>query len=168
MATTRRRWPIVLAGVAVFVTVVVIALAVAGTLFVRNNVQVAEGASRERAEAAFEAAVRQFADPRPLLVMEDDTHPALAPGAASRRNPGTVSALHVLAWDADRGSLATVTVPLWLLAMKPGPILFGDYVPDAWKTDRVQLDVKDLERYGPGVVLDVTTPDGQHVLITAQ
>jgi hypothetical protein len=168
MTTKRRRWPIVLAGVAVFVTVVVIALAVAGTLLVRNNVHVAEGASRESAQAAFDAAVRQFADARPLLVMGDDTRPALAPGAESRRNPGTVSALHVLAWDADKGSLATVTVPLWLLAMKPGPIVFGDYVSDAWKTDRVQLDVKDLERYGPGVVLDMTAPDGQHVLITAQ
>jgi hypothetical protein len=168
MTTKRRRWPIVLAGVAVVITVLVIALAVAGTLFVRNNVQVAEGTSRERAEAAFEAARRPFADQRPLLVLGDDTRPALAPGAGNRRNPGTVSTLHVLAWDADKGSLATVTVPLWLLAMKPGPIVFGDYVSDAWKTDSVRLDVKDLERYGPGVVLDVTAPDGEHVLITAR
>jgi hypothetical protein len=168
MTTKRRRWPIVLAGVAVFVTVVVIALAVAGTLFVKNNVQVAEGTSQERAQAAFEAARRPFADTRPLLVMADDDRPALAPGAETRRNPGTVSALHVLAWDPDEGKLATVTVPMWLLGMKPGPIVFGDYASDAWKTDRVQLDVKDLERYGPGVVLDVTAPDGQHVLVTAQ
>lgn len=168
MTTRRRRWPIVLAGVAVVVTVLVIALAVAGTLFVRNNVQVAEGTSRERADAAFEAARRPFADTRPLLVMGDNTRPALAPGAETRRNPGTVSALHILAWDADKGSLATVNVPLWLLAMKPGPIVFGDYVSDAWKTDSVHLDVKDLERYGPGIVLDMTAPDGQHVLITVQ
>lgn len=168
MTTTRRRWPIVLAGVAVVAAVVVIALAVAGTLFVRNNVQVAEGTSRERAEAAFEAARRPFADQRPLLVMGDDHRPALAPGADTRRNPGTVSGLHIVAWDADKGTLATVTVPLWLLAMKPGPIVFGDYVSDTWQTDSVRLDAKDLERYGPGVVLDLTAPDGQHVLITAQ
>jgi hypothetical protein len=168
MTTQRRRWPIVLAGVAVFVTVVVIALAVAGTLFVRNNVQVTEGASREGAHAAFDAAVRPFADARPLLVLGDDKRPALAPAAGTRRNPGSVSDLRILAWDADKGSLATVTVPLWLLAMKPGPIVFGDYVSDAWKTDSLQLDVKDLERYGPGVVLDLTAPDGQRVLITAQ
>lgn len=168
MTTTRRRWPLVLAGVAVVITVIVIALAVAGTLFVRNNVQMAEGTSPERAKAAFETALRPFADTRPLLVIGDDKRPALARGAETRRNPGTVSALHVLAWDADEGSLATVTVPLWLLAMKPGPIEFGDYAPTGWDAERVQLDVKDLERHGPGVVLDVTAPDGQRVLITAQ
>lgn len=167
MTTKRRRWPIVLAGVAVVVTVILIALVVAGTMFVKNNVQVAEGTSRERAEAAFDAARRPFADARPLLVMGDDKRPVLAPGAETRRNPGTVSNLHILAWDADDGSLATVTVPLWLLAMKPGPIVLGD-VTDAWKTDSVQLDVKDLERYGPGVLLDLTAPDGERVLITAQ
>lgn len=168
MTTKRRRWPIVLAGVAVVITVLVIALAVAGTMFVQNNVQVAAGTSREGAGAAFAAARRRFADARPLLVMDDNARPVLAPGAETRRNPGTVSHLHILAWDADKGSLATVTVPLWLLAMKPGPIVFGDYVSETWKTESVRLDVKDLERYGPGVLLDVTAPDGHHVLITAQ
>jgi hypothetical protein len=168
MTTTRRRWPLVLAGVAVVLTVIVIALAVAGTLFVRNNVQVAEGTSPDRARAAFETALRPFADTRPLLLIGDDKRPVLAPGAETRRNPGTVSALHILAWDADKESLATVTVPMWLLAMKPGPIAFGDYAPGGWDSGRVQLDVKDLERHGPGVVLDVTAPDGHHVLITAQ
>lgn len=168
MTTKRRTWPIVLAGLAVVVTVLVIALAVAGTFFVRSNVQVAEGTSRERADAAFEAARRPFADVRPLLVIGDDKRPALTPGVETRHNPGTVSALHILAWDADKGSLATVNVPLWILAMKPGPIVFGDYVSDAWKTDSVHLDVKDLERYGPGVVLEVSSPDGEHILITAQ
>jgi len=166
MTTTRRRWPIVLAGVAVVVIVVIIALAVAGSLFIRDHVQVARGAGRENAEAAFDAARRRYADGRPLLVLDADRRPVLTPGLESRRNPGTVTTLHVLAWDAGEDALATVTLPMWLLRLKRGPIAFGEYASGL--DEGVRLDPDDLERHGPGIVLDFEAPDGKRVLITAQ
>ena len=56
MARTRSRWPLVLAGLAVVVAVVAIALAVVGTMFFRDNVQIAHGSSRDDARQAFERA----------------------------------------------------------------------------------------------------------------
>lgn len=167
MTTKRRRWPIVLAAVAVVLTVTVIALAVAGTMFVKNNVQVAEGTSPDRAAAAFDAARRAFADTRPLLSVDDDRKPSLTPGIDTRHNVGTVNTLHIVAWDADKGTLATIALPMWLLDMTSGPVVFGDYV-SGMDTSGFKVDARDLKRYGPGIVLDVTDPDGHHVLITAQ
>lgn len=166
MTTKRRRWPIVLAGVAVFVIVVIIALAVAGSLFIRENVQVARGAGRHNAEVAFDAAKTRFPDARPLLVLDADRRPVLTPGLESRRNPGTVTSLHILAWDADEDALATVTLPMWLLRLKSGPIAFGEYASGL--DGAVRLEPADVERHGPGIVLDFETPDGNRVLLTAQ
>jgi len=167
MATTRRRWPYVVAGLAVLCVVAAIALAVLGSMFLRENVQVSRGTGRDSARTAFETAKRQFADPRPLLVMADNRRPVLGPGLESRRNPGTVTNLHILAWDADEDALATVTVPMWLLRMKSGPIVIGEYV-SGMHDDGVRLEPKDLDRYGPGVVLEFEAPDGNHVLLTVR
>lgn len=167
MTTPKRRWPLVLAGVAVVIIVVVIALAVAGTMFLRDNVQVARGTGRDSAQAAFDEARRRFPDARPLLVLGDDRRPAFTPGLESRKNPGQVSTLHILAWDADEDALATVTLPMWLLRLKTGPIVFGEYV-SGMDVEGVRLEPKDLERYGPGIVLEFEAPDGNHVLLTAQ
>jgi len=166
MTTRRRRWPIVLAGVAVVIVVVIIALAVAGSVFIRENVQVVRGAGRHNAEAAFDAAKRRFPDARPLLAMDADRRPVLTPGLESRRNPGSVTSLHILAWDADDDGLATVTLPMWLLRLKSGPITFGEYASGLDKG--VRLEPADVERHGPGIVLDFEGLDGNRVLITAQ
>lgn len=166
MTTTRRRWPIVLAGVGVVVIVVIIALAVAGTLFLRENVQIARGAGRDSAEAAFDAAKRRFPDRRPLLVLGTDRRPVFTAGLESRRNPGTVTTIHILAWDADEDALATFTLPMWLLRLKSGPIAFGEYASGL--DEGVRLKPKDLERHGPGIVLEFEAPDGSRVLLTAQ
>lgn len=167
MATTRPRWPLILAGVAVVVAVVAIALAVVGTMFFRDNVQVARGASQNDARLAFEQAKRAFADPRPLLMMGDDGSPAYAPGIDTRRNPGTVTSVQILAWGAQEDTLATVTLPAWLLRLKSGPIRFGQYA-SGMDEHVVQLDPKDFDRYGPGVVLEIKAPNGDRVLLIAQ
>lgn len=167
MTTTRRRWPLVLAGVVVFLGVVVIGLGVAATIWFRDSVQVERGTSRAAAQAAFDTARRQFPDPRPILELGDDRRPRYVPGLESRRNPGEVNALHILAWEADEGALATVALPMWLLRLKTGPIVFGEYV-SGMDDHGVRLEPKDLERYGPGVVLDFETADGNRVLLTAR
>jgi hypothetical protein len=167
MATTKRRWPLVLAGIAVFLVVAVIALAVVATMFFRESVQLARGTDRPAAQAAFDAAKQQFPDVRPLLELDGDRRPRYLPGLETRRNPGTVTSLHMLAWDAEDRALATVTLPMWLLRMKTGPIVFGDYV-SGMEDHGVRIEPADLERYGPGVVMEFEGPDGDRVLLTAR
>lgn len=167
MASTKRRWPLILAGVAVFIGIFVAALAVIATVLFRDHVEVAEGTSREAATAAFATAKQAFPDARPLLLMDADRRPQYSPGVETRRNPGSVSAVHVLAWDADDGALATVRLPMWLLRLKSGPIVFDDYVDDL-DDKGIALETKDLDRFGPGVVFEFEAPDGDHVLLTAR
>ena len=84
-----------------------------------------------------------------------ERRPHYVEGIAARKNPGTVTTVHVLAWDPDERALASVALPMWLLRLKSGPIEFGTYV-SGFDDHGVRLEVADLERYGPGVLFDLT------------
>lgn len=167
MATGHRRWLPIVAGTLALVGVVVVGVGIAAVLWLRDQVQVDRRVDQAAARTAFDEVSRRFPDARPLLTLGDDRRPRLALPEDARRNPGTVTALRVLAWDADAGDLATVTLPMWLLRLKTGPIVFGEYV-SGLDVEGVRIDPRDLERYGPGIVADIETPDGDRVLVVAQ
>ena len=167
MATGRRRWLPIVAGVVVLLVVVAAGVGTVSVLWLKEQVQIESDTSTSEAAVAFDAATRRFADPRPLLTIGDDRRPQYAIEPGMRRNPGTVSALSLLVWDERRRTLTTVTLPMWLLRLKSGPIAFGEYV-SGMDEHGVRLQAEDLERYGPGVVVDLQTPDGHRVLMTAQ
>ncbi len=167
MAATKRRWLWVVAGVCLLVGVVVAGVAAASWFYFRDRLEIARGTSRTEALARFEAERQRFADRRALLVMGDDRRPRYAEGVPEHRNDGEVASFNVLAWDEDDGALVSVSVPLWLMRMKSGPISFGEYVSDM-DDHGVRLQAEDLQRYGPGVLLDIESPDGDLVLLTAQ
>lgn len=166
-SSQKRKWLPIVAGVAVLFVFLGIGVAVVSISWFRDNVVVSRGTTRDAAQQAFDARRREFPDPRPVLEFGVDKKPSYVAGIESRRNPGSVSALHVLAWDADEHALATVTLPMWLLRMKSGPIVFGEYV-SGLDDHGVRLTPADLEKYGPGVVLEFETPDGNRVLLTAR
>lgn len=167
MANAKRTWVPIVAGIAILFVFLGIGAAVFSVLWFRENVVVSRGTSREAAEQAFDDRRRQFPDPRPVLEFGADRRPSYAAGLEARKNPGTISTLHVLAWDADDRALATVALPMWLLRMKSGPIVFGEYV-SGFDDHGVRLTAQDLEKYGPGVVFEFETPGGDRVLLTAQ
>lgn len=168
-ARKRRWWPIV-AGVVVALCVVVAGLGVASVLWFRDKVDMRPGTSRTDAEAAFAAERALFPDQRPMLVVDDHRRPHYAEGGEGRRNPGEIESLRVLVWNPDKGEMATITLPFWLLRMKAGTFRFGQYLPDMdeGEGDAVRIEAKDLERYGRGIVLETETPKGDRVLITTR
>lgn len=160
----RRWWPIV-AGVIVALCVVVAGLGVASVLWFRDKVVMRPGTSRADADAAFAAEKARFSDTRPILVIGDDRRPRFAENTEARTGGGAIESLRVLAWSPDDGHLATVTLPFWMLRLKSGSFHFGEYVPGSDESG-LQIDAKDIERYGPGVVLETESPSGERVLIT--
>ena len=73
----------------------------------------------------------------------------------------------MLAWDPGERALADVTLPMWLLRLKSGPIQLGGYVT-GMDDHGVRLTADEIARMGPGVILDLTTPTGERVLLSAQ
>lgn len=156
-----RRWAPIVFGVAVFLVFIGISAAVFGVSWMREHLQV-EAASGTSAEAAFAEVRQRFASKPPLLELHDST-------GARRNEPPTdaprtpLTTMHVLAWDPEDQKLARFELPFWLLRLKETPIRFGTFATGLDEM-RISLTASDLERYGPGIVLDVTR-EGKDVLL---
>ena len=168
MATpTTRRWLPIVAGIAVLVVFLGIGAIAISVAYFSEHTTVERDVASTEAAAAFDRAKRHFADVRPVVEFDENRKPHYVEGISSRNNPGTVTTVHVLAWDPAEHALATVVLPMWLLRLKSGPIEFGTYV-GGLDDHGVRLEVADLERYGPGVLFDFTAASGERVLLSAQ
>jgi hypothetical protein len=165
--TATRRWLPIVAGIAVLLVFVGIAAIAVSVAYFSEHATVSRGVTSGDADAAFAKAKAAFADSRPVVEFDGDGRPRYVEGIASRKNPGTVTTVHVMVWDPDERALATVALPMWLLRLKSGPIEFGAYV-EGLDDGGVHLEVADLERYGPGVLFDYARPSGERVLLSAQ
>lgn len=84
---------------------------------------------------------------------------------------GHVSRLNVLAWDPSDREMVRVSVPLWMLRHVEHDIDWDDVgVGDGrdherWRRRMGKLRLEDLERAGPGILMEVMEDEGDRVLI---
>jgi hypothetical protein len=72
-----------------------------------------------------------------------------------------------MVWDDDDERLMSFSMPFWLLRMKSTPIEFSSYA-SGMDDGGVDLRPEDIEKYGPGIILDTTSRQGERVLLWAQ
>jgi hypothetical protein len=167
MARTRRNWLWIILGVFIVLVFVGIGAIIATTAWVQQNLTVTE-TTEASAIHEFDAVHARFSGRAPLLEMRGG-RPVYSAGKPPSTGGATaaVERLHVLVWTEDEQKLVSVAIPMWFLRLKSGPFEFGAYA-SGWDDERVDLSVEDIERYGPGVILDATSPKGERVLLWAQ
>jgi len=148
----RRRWiPIV-----IVIVFLIFVLGVGAVIFTvawfRQQLQITEVSATSAAQE-FEAVRAKFSGQRPLLEMRDGEPAYVAEREKESRPNVQLTTLHLMAWDEDEEKLVRFSLPFWLLRMKSGPIGFSSY---ASGIDRVSLRPEDIERHGPGLILDVS------------
>ena len=165
MAPSKRTWLwIVLAALGLCV-IAVIAIAGAGLYFVSSHVSTRTSTTAE-AFSAFDAARAPFKDLPPVYEVDDRERVKQARKIADLPDGKTrAQQMQVLVWDADRERLVKVSVPFWVLRMGHQKI---DIANSQFELERLQLDVKELERVGPLLLLDLRSRGGQRVLIWTQ
>jgi len=153
-----------------FVGVCVLGLfAIAGTgvYFVSRHIQVRPTTSANALQT-FDAARARFKTEQPLIEIDEFEHPRsarrLADVPTSTVKP---TDLHVLVWKADENKLINLSVPFWILRFGRQKMkLAGE--GGGFNVERLNLDVPELERIGPALVLDFRPPSGERVLIWTQ
>lgn len=75
-----------------------------------------------------------------------------------------ISTLYVASWNGEDNEVFRTQAPIWLLRMSPVNILSNLGVAPA----RFRVTFADLERFGPGLILDQTRPDRKRVLVWAE
>lgn len=161
-------WAVIILGGAAFVLIVVVGLAaVAGYVVYQQFAFKATAADEQSAEAEFKQVAAGFEGQKPYLVVQDG-QPVISD--APPRDPGKpVEAIHILVWNPDDQKVIRLNVPFWLLRMTKGhPIkLTSDGDPHG-ESMFLKVTAEDLERRGPGLILDHKEASGERVLVWAQ
>ena len=77
-----------------------------------------------------------------------------------------LESIRVLAYDRRAGKLVRVSIPFWLLRVVPSRhFSFLNDNGIEIDSDRIRLTIEDVERRGPGLLLDTRDRHGSQVLI---
>jgi hypothetical protein len=118
-------------------------------------------------DRAFEAAKSLFKDARPLIELDQVERPRVSrPLSDLPTSPTKPQYLWVLVFDYRDERLVKISLPFWLLRMGRRKIDVGK--DQRFDLDRLNLDVNELERIGPAMVLDHRATSGERVLIWTQ
>jgi hypothetical protein len=164
-------WGLIILGIAALVVVVGVGLvAIAGYVIYQQFAFQTTTASVSSAEDELARVAARFADQQPLLEIRDG-EPILnkqrpKPGGSAR----PIDALHIIVWQPDDRRLVKLNIPFWVLRLTRGrPIRLSGHGSEG-ESDPIRLHItaRDLERYGPGLVMNHKDADGKRVLIWAQ
>jgi hypothetical protein len=159
----RRSWLAIVA--AAFVALVLLCLAVVGggLYWVSRHIHT-ETTSAASAADEFERQRAAFEGQRAFITLSDQGVAQI--DRAADASPAPISSLHILAYDDDDGRIVRVDIPGWLLRLsRRGRMRLSQMDGLSGVDGRIVID--DLERHGPGLVLDATARDGARVLIWA-
>jgi hypothetical protein len=160
----KRTWLWIIGGVATTGLLALVAVAGAGVYFFSRHVE-SEPSSGADAVRAFETVAAEFANHRALYELGADERPHLTtPLSSLPTSPVKASSLRVQAWDPARERVIRLSLPFWLLRlghdrMRPSNDDRG------FDVHALNLDVDELERIGPALVLDYRNQDGARVLL---
>lgn len=167
MAGRVRTWIWVIVAIVVVCTLGIVALAGVGVYYFAQHIDTRPTTSAAAAQD-FEQIKARFKTQTPLLELDERGRVLKShtnrPAPASPRKP---DALHVLAYDPDSERIVSLSIPFWLLRLKMGgtKIQLGDNHVDL---ERLRLSVEDLERYGPALIIDHRSRQGERVLVWSQ
>jgi hypothetical protein len=164
---SRKTWLWVLVGICAMGLVVLIAAAGAGVYYVTRHVQ-SEASSSAEAIRTFDAVKTAFADKRPLYELDRGEQPrATRPLSSLPTAKVPPKDLWVLVWDPENERVIKLSLPFWMLRV--GKQKFS--LPQGHggvDLDHLDLDLKQLERIGPALVIDYRHPEGARVLLWTQ
>jgi hypothetical protein len=161
---TKRTWLLIIGGAVAFCVLALIVIAGAGMYFVSQHVAT-ERSSGADAIRAFETARKPYKEP--LFEIDRTEHlKILRPLDEIPTSANKPEYMWILAWDPDDERLVKLSLPFWLLKM--GRRKIDIMQEDGFSLDRLNLDIHELERIGPALVVDYRTPSGERVLIWTQ
>ena len=155
-----RTWVKVALAAAALVVLVWAAIAGTTAFFVFRHLDT-RSATEADSLRAFETVRVRFGPRPPLIEIVDPRGGDVRINRLQSAESKAVGTFHVLAWKAEDRALIRTDAPIWLLRFNTVNILSQLGVGPA----KFRLTVQDVERYGPGIIVDYGPPGSDHVLL---
>jgi hypothetical protein len=155
-----RTWVKVTIGAAVLAAVAFATLAGTGAYFVLRHMEKRPSGEAEAVQTI--DAVKAGFGSRPSLVeIVDPRRADIRINRPSGSSSAPVDTIHIINWRRETGEAVRADVPLWLMRFSSVNILSQLGVAPA----KFRLTVSDVERYGPGIVVDYGSQGEFRVLV---
>jgi hypothetical protein len=157
MTKTTKTILLVIVGVVILSGITIVGL---GVWFVTSALDTV-AADEAVATQSFADVRSRFEGREPILAMTDRGPVFAQPPPETPQKD--IENIRLIAWDRGEEQLASFTIPFWLVRMRDGPfsISASTMVPNV----KVSVRARDLERYGPALLIDQIDEDGSRVLI---
>lgn len=158
-----RTWIIVILSIIGFIVVCLMVMAGAGAYWVGSHIKTAPSTATQ-AVKTFDQERARFGTEKPLIGSEDIDNAAGVQKRLEALPTASVkpTEMSVLVWDPDDERTVRIALPFWMLKIGKRKIDIGS---GAFDFDRFSIDVNDLERIGPKLIVDLTRPGGERVLV---
>lgn len=169
MAKKKQSWILIIVSVAAFVVIVGGGLvAVAGYYVYRQfDVHTQENASPEAANKAFAEVLERYKGQTPYLEVKDGGGTVVHKEQEGTERK-TITDLHIIGWDDRDQTLFQLTMPFWLLQLGGNRPIRVNQRGSGGNFLDLEITARDLERRGPGLLLDRTDRRGRRVLVWAE
>jgi hypothetical protein len=155
-----RTWVKVTIGGVALLVLALGALAATSAYFVLRHMDKRTGAEPDAVQA-IEAVKGRFGPRPPLIQIVDPARGDVRINRATDASATPVDTIHVLNWKSDTHELVRADLPLWL--MRFSSVNLASQLGIA--PDRFRLTVADVQRYGPGIVVDYGSQGTSRVLV---
>jgi len=157
MANTRKTWITVLVAVFIVAGLGAIGLVVGSAYWISRHVS-SQLTSIEGADAEFARERARFVGQQPLVeISGGENNPTVRRlPAAERAERVPLQTLHARVYDSDEGKIVRVEIPFWLIRL-------GKSI--SFMPEMGSVTLEDLERHGPGLIVNGRGDDGQQILV---
>jgi hypothetical protein len=167
MAVKVKTWVWVVVAIIAICVLGVVTMAGLGFYFFSQHFDT-KVATPATAGVEFERAKAQFTGQKPLIELDERGRFLRANSdRPARGNAKTPDQIHVLAFDPDDERIVKMTIPFWLLRFQSRGAKI-DLNGGRLDLEDLKLTVEDLERFGPTLIVDLKTNDGERVLVWSQ
>jgi hypothetical protein len=171
MPARKTNWILIVVAVLGFIVIVGVGVVgLVGFMVYRQSSLQYDAATPESAEKELEKIRARFAGQKPFIEVTGE-HGEIEPRVIERgdAHPQHIDSLHLMAWDPGEEQLVRITMPFWILRLSGNrPIRFSSGDDALFRARTLKVTASDIERHGPGLILDHREPGGHHVLIWAQ
>jgi len=164
----RNKWIPIVIGIVIFVVIVGIGL-IGGAIYVFTRQVEFQAVESADGEQQFQKLRAGFEGQTPFIELTGDGEFEEARAVVHRelaKSPaGKVSTVHIRVWSPEEGKLVSLDLPFWMIRLMGNKPIDLDTGHGGFNRVSLRVTAEELERRGPGLVMNHTAPRGESLLV---